>query len=129
MWQAQLMVEKKILVVDDEEGIRRVLRLSLSESGYRVLTAGTGTDALEIMRCEQPTVVLVDMIMPGMGGIELLRKIKEEKPDTEVILMTGQVDLESGASDLCGEAADFIAKPICYSVLEVVLKRIHGRSG
>jgi DNA-binding NtrC family response regulator len=123
------MADKKILVVDDEEGILRVLYLSLSESGYRVLTAGTGRDALEIIRNEDPSIVLVDMIMPGMGGIELLKRIKKENPDTKVIMMSGHVDLESAANSLFYEAAEFIAKPISYSTLELVLKRVHERPG
>lgn len=123
------MADKKILVVDDEEGIRRVLRLSLSESGYRVLTAGTATDALEIIRVERPPIVLADIIMPGMDGIELLQRIKEENPDTEVIMMTGDVDRELAVNSLRWEAADFIAKPISYDAIETALKRLRTRSG
>ena len=123
------MADKKILVVDDEEGIRRVLYMSLSESGYRVLTAATGGEALEIIRNERPAIVLADILMPGMDGIELLRRIKEENPDTEVILMTGHVNIESAINTLHYEGSDFIAKPICYGALEIMLKRVHERSG
>ncbi|MCU0589015.1 MAG: response regulator [Syntrophobacteraceae bacterium] len=119
------MVDKKILVVDDEEGIRRVLHMSLSESGYRVLTAGTASDALEIIRSEQPTIVLADIIMPGMDGIELLQRIKEENPETKVIMMTGHGGHDLAIDSLLHEAADFIAKPISYHALQTALKRLH----
>jgi signal transduction histidine kinase len=117
----------KILVVDDEEGIRKVLQMSLSESGYRVLTAAQGRDALVLVRDEHPTIVLADIKMPGMDGIELLRKIKEENPDTEVIMMTGHADLELAVKSLQFEAADFITKPINYDALEIALKRVNER--
>jgi len=115
------------LIVDDEEGIRRILWISLTESGYQVLTAGHGNDAMEIVRNEHPDIVLADIKMPGMDGIELLRKIKEENPDTEVIMMTGHAELELAISSLRYEAADFITKPINFDALEVALKRVHER--
>jgi len=115
------------LVVDDEEGVRRVLNLSLSESGYEVLTAAHGKDALEVVRSEHPPIVLADIKMPGMDGIELLRKIKEENPDAEVIMMTGHADLEFAIKSLWFEAADFITKPINYDALEMALNRVHER--
>lgn len=117
----------KILVVDDEEGIRKVLRISLSESGYHVLTAGHGKDAMDIVRSEHPAIVLADIKMPGMDGIELLRRIKEENPDTEVIMMTGHADLDLAINSLRYEAADFITKPINFDALEVALKRVNER--
>lgn len=123
------MADQKILVVDDDEGICRILHMSLSEGGYRVLTAGTGRDALEIIRNEHPAIVLADITMPGMDGIELLQRIKEENPHTKVIMMTGHVDLEFVMNRLRYEAADFIAKPISYATLETALKRMHERSG
>jgi signal transduction histidine kinase len=117
----------KILVVDDEEGIRKVLQMSLSESGYRVLTAAHGRDAMALVLDEHPAIVLADIKMPGMNGIELLRKIKEESPDTEVIMMTGHADLELAVKSLQFEAADFITKPINYDALEIALKRVNER--
>lgn len=118
----------KILVVDDEEGIRRVLCISLSENGYDVMTAAHGKDAMKIVRNEHPAIVLADIKMPGgMDGIELLQRIKEENPDTEVIMMTGHADLELAINSLRYEAADFITKPINYDALEVALKRVNER--
>lgn len=118
---------KKVLVVDDEEGIRRVLHLSLKVVGYEVLTAGRAQDGLQLVRAEQPPIVLADIKMPGMDGIELLKRIKQERAETEVIMMTGHADLELAIESLRFEAADFITKPINFDALEVALKRAHER--
>jgi signal transduction histidine kinase len=117
----------KVLIVDDEEGIRRVLAISLTQAGYRVLTAAQGAAAIRMVHDEQPAIVLADIKMPGMDGIDLLRKIKEESPDTEVIMMTGHADLDVAVRSLQYDAADFITKPINYDALEVALKRVHER--
>ncbi|MGA7876201.1 MAG: response regulator, partial [Desulfoferrobacter sp.] len=114
---------EKVLVVDDEGGIRHVLEMSLGTAGYQVLTADSGKRALTIARDEHPSIVLADIKMPGMDGIQLLQKIKEESPDTEVIMMTGHADLELAIQSLKFEASDFITKPVNYDALEIALKR------
>jgi signal transduction histidine kinase len=116
-----------ILLVDDEEGIRKVLGISLTDSGYEVLTAASGEEALGAFRLAAPQIVLTDIKMPGMDGIALLRRIKEEKPETEVIMITGHGDLDLAIKSLQFEAADFITKPINDDALEIALKRAHER--
>jgi signal transduction histidine kinase len=118
---------EKVLIVDDEEGIRKVLGVSLTQAGYRVLTAAQGKDAIQMVRSEYPEIVLADIKMPGMDGIDLLKRIKEESPETEVIIMTGHADLDFAVKSLQFDAADFITKPIHYEALEVALKRVHER--
>ena len=108
---------EKILIVDDEDGIRKVLALSLSQTGYQVLTASQGAAAIQIVRDEHPAIVLADIKMPGMDGLHLLQKIKEESPETEVIMMTGHADLDAAVRSLQYEAADFITKPINWLIL------------
>ncbi len=121
------MKANPILVVDDEEGIRKVLGITLADSGYDVLTASSGEEALGIFKSASPQMVLTDIKMPGMDGIELLRRIKEEKPDAEVIMITGHGDLELAIRSLRFEASDFITKPINDDALEVALKRAEER--
>jgi signal transduction histidine kinase len=116
-----------ILLVDDEEGIRKVLDISLSDSGFKVFTAETGKEALDIFRKMRPPIVLTDIKMPGMDGIELLRKIKEESPDTEVIMITGHGDMELAIRSLKFDATDFITKPINDDALEIALKRANEK--
>jgi signal transduction histidine kinase len=113
-----------ILLVDDEEGIRNVLGITLKDMGYSVYAAADSREALDIFRQERPPIVLTDIKMPGLDGIDLLRIIKEESPDTEVIMITGHGDLNLAIKSLKSEAADFIAKPIQDEVLEIALKRV-----
>jgi YesN/AraC family two-component response regulator len=117
----------KILLVDDEEGIRRVLGISLEDSGYEVLTAENGDQALAMFRRAKPAIVMTDIKMPGMDGIELLQKIKQEDPDTEVIMISGHGDMELAIKSLKYEAIDFVTKPIHNDALEIALKRAHEK--
>ena len=118
---------QKILLVDDEEGIRKVLDISLSDSGFKVFTAESGKEALDIFRKMRPPIVLTDIKMPGMDGIELLQKIKEESPDTEVIMITGHGDMKLAIRSLKYDATDFITKPINDDALEIALKRANEK--
>lgn len=120
-------METKILLVDDEEGIRKVLGISLMDIGYQVFTAENGAEAMTVFREHRPPIVLTDIKMPVMDGIDLLRQIKTESPDTEVIMLTGHGDMELAIRCLKLEATDFITKPINDDVLEIALKRAHDR--
>ena len=117
----------RLLLVDDEEGIRKVLSISLSDIGYEVFTAENGEQALKIFREETPSIVLTDIKMPGMDGIELLQKIKHENPDTEVIMITGHGDMDLAIKSLKYRAIDFVTKPINDEVLEIALNRAHEK--
>jgi len=120
-------MKKSILLVDDEEGIRKVLGIALSDMGYRVLTAQNGVEALRIFRDDRPPIVLTDIKMPVMDGIELLRRLKQERPDTEVIMITGHGDLDLAIKSVKYEATDFVTKPINDEVLEIALNRAQER--
>ena len=117
----------RILLVDDEDGIRKVLGITLVDAGYEIFTARNGEEALEVFAKERPGIVLTDIKMPGMNGIELLQKIKAVSPDTEVIMITGHGDLDLAVKSLQFEAADFITKPIDGDALDVALKRARER--
>jgi len=118
---------EKILLVDDEEGIRKVLAISLEDRGYEVFTAEDGKSALGIFKEHTPPIVLTDIKMPGMDGIELLKEIMSIGPDTEVIMITGHGDMELAVQSLKFQAADFITKPIHEDALEIALKRASER--
>jgi PAS domain S-box-containing protein len=120
-------MDKKILLVDDEEGIRKVLGISLSDMGYDVITAENGEEAFSLFKQISPPIVLTDIKMPGMDGVTLLRTIKEISPDTEVIMITGHGDMDIAIKSLKYEATDFVTKPINDDVLEIALKRAHER--
>ena len=116
-------MENKILLVDDEADIREVLNLALSDLGYQVFEAENGDEALGIFKEVQPPIVLTDIKMPGMDGIELLQKVKHENPETEVIMITGHGDMDLAIRSLKNEATDFITKPINVDALEIAVKR------
>ncbi len=120
-------MQEKILLVDDEEGIRKVLGISLMDIGYQVFTAKNGKDALAVFREHRPPIVLTDIKMPHMDGIDLLQQIKAESPDTEVIMLTGHGDMDLAIKCLKLEATDFITKPINDDVLDIALKRANDR--
>lgn len=119
--------QHSLLLVDDEEDIRDVLRLPLEDLGYRVLTADNAGTALSVFNQEKPAVVLTDIKMPGMDGIELLQKIKHECPETEVIMITGHGDMNLAIKSLKYEATDFIIKPINVDGLAIALGRAEER--
>ena len=120
-------MEEKILLVDDEEGIRKVLGISLMDIGYQVITAQDGKEALAVFQQQAPPIVLTDIKMPVMDGIDLLQQIKAQSPETEVIMLTGHGDMDLAIKCLKLEATDFITKPINDDVLEIALKRAHER--
>ena len=121
------MADNTILLVDDEPGIRKVLSISLQDSGYDVHTAANGNDALQLFKKIDPPIVLTDIKMPDMDGIELLRQIKKESPEAEVIMFTGHGDMDLAIKSLKYEATDFVTKPINDEVLEIALKRAQER--
>jgi signal transduction histidine kinase len=121
------VVEKKLLLVDDEADIREVLTLALTDIGYLVETANSGTTALPLFLKSRPPIVITDIKMPGMDGIELLRRIKTADPETEVIMITGHGDLDLAIMSLKNEATDFITKPINVDALEIALRRAEER--
>jgi signal transduction histidine kinase len=119
--------DSRILLVDDEAGIRTVLGIALADSGYRVTAAENGEEALRLFRELKPPIVLTDIKMPEMDGIELLQHIKAESPDTEVIMFTGHGDMDLAIKSLKYDATDFVTKPINDEILEIALKRARER--
>jgi PAS domain S-box-containing protein len=117
----------KILVIDDEEPIRRALGRTLKSDGYQVLTAEDGKTGVELFTQETPPIILTDIRMPDMDGIEVLKRIKEIKPETEVIIITGYGEMEAAIQCLQLEASDFITKPVNDEALSVALKRAKER--
>ena len=116
-----------LLLVDDEDGIRNVLGITLGHAGYGVRQAGDGERALEIFREHRPDIVISDIKMPGMDGIDLLREIKSLAPETEVIMITGHGDMELAVKSLQHEASDFITKPIDSRELELSVEKAVDR--
>jgi PAS domain S-box-containing protein len=117
----------KALVIDDEAGIRKVLSIALSDAGCEVIAAADGREGLRLFREISPQIVLTDIRMPGMNGLDLLRTLKAEEGDKEVIVITGFGDMDLAIRALQLDASDFITKPIHNDALMVALKRAKER--
>jgi DNA-binding response OmpR family regulator len=114
-------IMEKILVVDDETEVCDALREFLSIKGYQVFTAQNGKDALLTVHEKKPHIVLLDIIMPGMSGIETLEEIKKVAPGVGVVMITAVTDEVLGNKALKLGADDFITKPVDLDYLESVL--------
>ncbi len=116
-----------ILLVDDEPGIRSVLNITLTHAGFTVWPASNGDAGLQLFFEKHPDIVITDIKMPGIDGIELLKKIKDAAPETEVIMITGHGDMDLAVKSLQHEAADFITKPIDAAEIETAVKKAVDR--
>jgi YesN/AraC family two-component response regulator len=116
-----------ILVIDDEKPTLTMFRLMLNAEGYTVLTAENGREGLTVFERETPPLVITDVKMPGMDGIEVLRRIKQIEVNTEVIVITGHGDMDLAIQALNLGATDFINKPIQRRALEQALRRTQER--
>ncbi len=117
----------KILLIDDEPDIVRVLSMSLKADGYDVIPAYSGVEGIEIFEKEKPDIVLTDIKMPGMDGIEVLKKVKSIEPGSEVIIITGHGDIDNTIEALQYGASDFINKPVRDEALAIALKRAQDK--
>ena len=111
-----------ILVVDDEAQIRRVMRTTLSSQGYVISEAKTGEEALELMRKERPDLILLDVNMPGMGGLETCRQIRRGS-DAPIIMLTVRNAERDKVAALDAGADDYVVKPFG---IEELLARIRA---
>ncbi len=106
------MKQFNVLLVDDEDEFRDVTMKRLEKKGLTVYGAESGRKALEVIESTRIDVVVLDVKMPGMDGIETLRHIREKKPLVEVVLLTGHASVESGIEGMKLGAFDYLMKPI-----------------
>jgi DNA-binding response OmpR family regulator len=117
---------KKILIVDDEPGVREAVATVLSGEGYKVLEAGDGTSGVSLALRERPAVVILDVLMEPMGGWEvcrILRQIKEIA-DTPVLMLTGKKDVKDKITAMQVGANDFLPKPFRNDELKRRVERL-----
>src|SRR5690606_9229259 len=112
-----------VLIIDDETSILDTLRILLKREGFRVHTAVGGQQGLEELRAVRPDIVLTDIRMPGVGGIEILNAAHEVDPTTPVILMTAQASLQSAIQAVNQGAFHYIQKPFSNDELLVICRR------
>lgn len=116
-----------LLLLDDDEESRVILEQYLRNEGYEVMTAENGERGIELFQRERPNIVLTDINIPPMGGIEVLKRIKQAGPETEVIVITGQGELKPAIESLKLDASDIVTKPIGNDALSVALRRANER--
>lgn len=120
-------MKKSILVIDDEQPTLNMFQLLLGAYGYAMLSATNGAEGLDIFTRERPSLVLTDVKMPGMDGLEVLRRIKALDPQAEVVVITGHGDMDMAIQALNLGATDFIDKPVQRQALSQALKNAEER--
>ena len=113
----------KVLVVDDDRSICTRFQELLRRGGYQVSIETDGTKVLDLLREDHVDVVLLDLVMPRISGVEVLRKIKSEFQDILVIVVTGQGSVEAAAQPMQEGASDFVTKPVSAGVLDARIKK------
>ena len=116
-----------ILVVDDEPMMQTLLERILTRDGYRVLTAGDGAQALEVLARESVSIVISDLQMPVMGGLDLLKIVKKDYPHLGVIIMTAYGDTYTVKDALLLGADEYITKPFKSFEISMVVERAYWR--
>ena len=121
-------MEAKILLIDDETRILQTFARTLRLEGYTVITAEDGEQGLALYHQEQPDIVMLDLRMPGMSGLEVLQAIRERDPEANVILFTAHGDKDAVIEALRAGASDFLSKPVDQVALESALRRAEERA-
>src|SRR5690242_12693660 len=106
-----------LLAIDDDPASLELVAEALAQEGLEILTAGDPNAGLEIVRRRRPDIVLSDLVMPSMSGLELLDRVLEVAPETDVILMTGHYSAESAVEAIRKGASDYLTKPVSIATL------------
>jgi len=117
------MKQPLILVIDDDESLRRVTQLQLEEAGYEIVTASGGEEGVQAVEQYGPDLVLTDLKMPGMSGMEVLKTIRRDHPEITVVLLTAFGTVQTAVEAMKAGAYDYITKPIDYNELLLGVSR------
>jgi DNA-binding NtrC family response regulator len=121
-------IKADILLVDDEEQFLKVLSKRLEGRGMKVDTSTSGEDALNRVHGKEFDAIILDLAMPGMSGIETLKRIRSENPDVQIIMLTGHGTVETGIEAMKAGAVDFLEKPADLNkIMEKISEAKHKR--
>ena len=118
------MKGRQILVADDEPKMRRVLEIMLQKMGHRVLAAGNGVEALALFQANSVDLVITDLRMPEMDGIELLAALRAQASDVPVMVITAHGTIETAVAAMKHGACDYILRPFDIDVVELAVERV-----
>ena len=118
-----MRADYQILIVDDDESIRRMLAAVLARDGFQTSTAGSGEEGLAVFRAQSPDIVLMDIRMPGLSGIEAMSAMLELRPGATVILMTAYADLDTAVRAIKNGVFDFVIKPFDLAEIGLLVNR------
>jgi UDP-3-O-acyl N-acetylglucosamine deacetylase len=116
-------MDKKVLIVDDEERIVQSIAGVLEDEGFQVATARSGEEAIRVFQQEEPDITLLDIWLPGMDGIEILKRLKGIAPECQVIMISGHATISTAMTSVKLGAFDFIEKPLSLDVLLLTIRR------
>lgn len=117
----------RVLAIDDEEPMRRLLKKELERKGFKVETAQDGTSGLALLRKSTFDIILLDIMMPGINGIAVLKKVKTDPAAPEVIVLTGKATVETAVEAMKNGAYDYLTKPYKLDELELIIHRAAER--
>ncbi len=123
---SEVTVDMDLLIVDDDADFRATVARRFRRRGFRVEEAGSGEEALNLVQRRQFDVAVIDMLMPGMSGLELIKKFKGRQAECEPIMLTGQGTIESAVQAMKLGAYDYLQKPFPLADLESVIQRAYG---
>jgi DNA-binding NtrC family response regulator len=117
------MKQRKVLVIDDDASLRRVMEMQLEEIGCKVVAVASGNDALAVLEEVAPALVITDLKIPGMSGLDLLKLLRADHPELTVIMVTAYGTVRTAVEAMKAGAFDYLTKPIDYDELALVVNR------
>ncbi len=122
------MSKGKILIVDDEQLIRWSFEKELTREGYEVITASSGEEGIDTFERERPDLVILDIRLPGISGLDVLKEIKNEDPHVPVIMITAFADVDTAVEAMKMNAFDYLPKPFNFDEVKIVIKKSLNQS-
>ncbi len=124
------MIERsRVLVVDDDPGMLELMEVYISRQGFQVIGVPSGEDALGTLDDTQPDLVILDLVLPGMGGLDVLRQLKQALPRVPVVMVSGHGQARNIVESMRRGASDFLRKPFELEELDRVLQNVLGVRG